>query len=123
MKNKLLIIGDILSIAIITLVGFATHNEADVSFIPRMSAVFLPLVVGWFLLSPWFGLFKHEIVSNPKQLWRPALSAFFAVPFAATLRGLILHAPIIPVFVIVLGLTTALGMAMWRGIYCFFNRT
>jgi len=122
MKNKLLIIGDILSIAIVTFIGFATHNEADVSFIPHMSAVFFPLVVGWFLLAPWFRLFQDEITHDARRLWRPALTALFVAPFAATLRGLILHTPIIPVFVIVLGVTTALGMAIWRGIYYFLSR-
>jgi hypothetical protein len=41
----------------------------------------------------------------------------FAAPFAAILRGLILNAPIIPIFAIVLAATSALGMLIWRGLY------
>jgi hypothetical protein len=117
MKNKFLILGDILAIAIVTLIGFATHNEADLSFLPRMLAAFVPLTVSWFLLAPWFGLFQAEIESSPKQLWRPVLAMLYAAPLAALLRGLVLNAPIIPVFAVVLASTSAFGMLVWRGIY------
>ncbi|MCI0551933.1 MAG: DUF3054 domain-containing protein [Anaerolineae bacterium] len=113
--------GDTLAIAILTLIGFATHKEADIAFLPRMAAIFLPLVIAWFLISPWLGLFQLEIVFNPKQLWRPALAMLFVAPLATVLRGFILNAPIIPIFVIVLGATSALGMILWRGSYYFFN--
>jgi len=121
MNKYILIIGDILAIALVTFIGFATHGEAGVSFLPRMAAAFFPLVVAWFLLAPWFGLFQDEIVANARQLWRPALTALFAASLAAILRGFILNAPIIPVFVIVLGATTGLGMGIWRGLYLRFN--
>jgi hypothetical protein len=123
MKNSILILGDILAIAIITLIGFATHGEAGLSFLPRMAALYFPLSISWFLLAPAMGLFQQQTISDPKQLWRPALSALFAAPLAAVLRGLILNAPIIPVFALVLGATTALGMAIWRGLYFRFNRS
>ena len=76
--------------------------------------------MGWFLLAPWFGLIKAEIISNPKQIWRPALAMLFAGPLAVVLRGLILNAPIIPIFVVVLSATSALGMVIWRTLYFLF---
>lgn len=115
-------LGDIFAMLAITLIGFATHGELKTSFITRMSALFFPLIIAWFLLSPWLGLFQTEIISNPRQLWRPALAMLLAVPLAAVLRGLILNAPIIPIFVVVLITTSALGMLVWRGIYFLFNR-
>ena len=122
MKAKFLILGDIFSIAILTFIGFATHNEMEISFLPRMGALFFPLIISWFLLVPWLGLFQQEIVSNPKQLWRPVLAMLFAAPMAAVLRGLILNAPIIPIFAVVLGISSAFGMVLWRGIYLLLNR-
>lgn len=113
--------GDTLAIAILILIGFATHGETGLSFLPRMTILFFPLVISWFILAPWLGLFQHEIVSNPKQLWRPALVMLFAAPLAAALRGLILNAPIIPIFVIVLSAASALGMVVWRGLYYFIH--
>jgi hypothetical protein len=122
MKNYILIVGDILAIALVTFIGFATHGEAGVSFLPRMSAAFFPLILSWFLLAPAVGLFQEPAILNPKQLWRPVLTMVFAAPFAAILRGLILNAPIIPIFAVVLSATSAFGMLVWRGIYLFMKR-
>ena len=112
--------GDALSIAALTLIGFATHSEAGMSFFPRMAALYFPLSISWFLLAPWFGLFQAETTSNPKQLWRPALAMLFAVPLATVLRGFILNAPILPIFVAVLAVVSALGIVIWRGLYFVF---
>jgi len=119
---QVLIAGDILAIAIVTIIGFATHGEADLSFLPRMLAAFVPLTIAWFLLAPWFGLFQQEIASNPKLFWRPVLAMLLAAPFAAVLRGLVLNTPIIPIFAVVLASTSAFGMIVWRGIYFLLNR-
>jgi hypothetical protein len=122
MNKYILTIGDVLAIALVTWIGFATHGEAGTSFLPRMGAAFLPLILSWFILAPALGLFREQIVLNPKQLWRPVLAMVFAAPFAAVVRGLILSAPIIPIFALVLGATSAFGMLIWRGIYLFLNR-
>ena len=122
MKKYILIIGDILAILIVTFVGFATHREADVSFLPRMAAMFFPLLIAWFLLAPFLGLFQPNVTSNARQLWRPVLAMLFVGPLAAVLRGLILNAPIIPIFAAVLSATSAFGILIWRGIYLFLQR-
>ena len=123
MKKYILILGDILAILIVTIIGFATHGETSLSFLPRMAAAFFPLLIGWFLLAPFLELFQQEYTSNTKQLWRPILAMIFTAPFAAVLRGLILNAPIIPIFVVVLAASATFGMLAWRGIYMFLNRT
>jgi hypothetical protein len=117
MNKSILIFGDLLAIALLTLLGFATHGETDLSFLPRMAAVFFPLSMSWFLLAPALGLFQPEITSNPKQLWRPGLAALFAASLAAVMRGFILNAPVIPIFVAVLAAVSALGMVLWRLIW------
>ena len=123
MNKSILILGDLLAIALVTLIGFATHGEADVSFVPRMAAIYFPLSISWFLLAPSLGLFQPETTSHPKQLWRPALAMIFAAPLAAVLRGFILNAPVIPVFAAVLAGTSALGMVVWRLIWWGLLRT
>ena len=122
MKKSILILGDILTILITTLIGFATHNELKSEFLLRMFAAIVPLAIAWFILAPWFGLFQLEITSNPKHLWRPVLAMIFAAPLAGLLRGLILQSDIVPIFIIVFGATSALGMVVWRAIYFAFNR-
>jgi hypothetical protein len=121
-NRNILILGDIFVTLLIILIGFATHGELNTSFITRMSALFFPLTIAWFLIAPWLGLFQHKVVSNPKQLWRPVLAMIFAAPLAVVLRELILNAPIIPIFVVVLAVTSAFGMSLWRGIYFLLNR-
>ncbi len=121
MKKSVLIVGDILAILVTTLIGFATHGELKSEFLLRMVAAIVPLTVAWFLIAPWLGLFQPEIISNPKQLWRPVLAMIFAAPLAVVFRGLILNSAILPIFAIVFGATSALGVVIWRGIYSFLK--
>lgn len=122
MFSPLLILGDLLAIATITVIGFATHGEADASYLPRMAATFLPLAVGWFALAPALGLFDATRAGNARQLWRPALAAFFAAQSAVSLRGLWLNAAVLPLFGLILGATSALGMVVWRGIWMWVGQ-
>ncbi len=117
MNNYILILGDLLVIVVITLIGFASHGKINVSALPRMAAVFFPLTISWFLLTPWLGLFRQEIITDPRQLWRPALGALFAAPLATIVRGFLLNASVIPIFAAVLVTTSALGMVIWRAIW------
>jgi len=118
-KRTVLILGDILAIAIITIIGFATHGETELSLLPRMLTTFVPLVIAWFLVAPWLGLFAPMITDNPKMLWRTPLALVFAGPLAALLRALLLNSVVIPIFGVVLSGSAALGMLVWRLLYYF----
>jgi hypothetical protein len=115
--KKILIVGDTLAIALLTLVGFASHEEFDVSFLPRMAATFFPLLIAWFAIAPWFGLFQDDYPSRIRLHWRIALAALYASAMAAFLRGLVLRSEIPPVFILALGGSSALGMMVWRWLY------
>lgn len=121
-KRATLILGDIFAIAILTFIGFATHAEASSSFIPRMGTIFFPLLIGWFLIAPWFDLFDEQVVSNPKLLWRTLLAMFFIAPLATILRAAWLHSAAIPLFALILGGTHGLGMLVWRAIFTFIAK-
>ena len=123
MNNKtILIIGDVLAIALLTIIGFATHGETDISYLPRMAASFIPVTVAWFMLAPWFGLFDESIIVNPKNLWRVLLVFLFAAPLAVMLRAAWLNTAGLPIFTLVLGSTNALGMIVWRWLYIFIAK-
>src|SRR5512143_1430879 len=98
MKNSILIVGDILALLITTLIGFVTHGEGNLSFLPRFLAAFIPMTLAWFLLAPWFRLFQPEN-SHLKQLWRVLLVMLFAAPLAVTVRSALLLTDAIPIFV------------------------
>jgi len=121
-SNTFLILGDIVALAIVTVIGFATHGETGLSFVPRMTTTFFPLVIAWFLVSPWLGLFDSQVVSNPKLLWRPALAMMLAAPIATILRAAKLNAAALPLFTLILGTTSALGILIWRAIFAWLPR-
>ena len=114
--------GDTIAIALLTLIGFASHQELNASFLPRMAATFFPVAISWFVIAPWFGLFQDEYPSKIPQHWRIILAVFYASTMAAFLRGLILQSDIPPVFILALGGSAALGMLIWRGVYSLFVR-
>lgn len=120
--KRILLAGDVLALGVVTALGFITHGETDLSFLPRFFANFIPLAVAWILLAPWFGLFQEDITSNPRQLWRPVLAMLYAAPLAALIRAWLLHSAVIPIFAIVLGGTSALGILLWRGLYFLLRR-
>lgn len=123
MKNIYwLILGDILVLAVVTIIGFATHGEAGVALVPRMLTTFVPLILGWFLLAPFFELFDPVVISNSRQLWRPFVVMVFAGPFAALLRAFSLNTVVIPIFGVVLSSSAGLGMLIWRTLYWRLQR-
>ena len=116
MNKKFLIFGDTLALLVLTVIGFASHGETDASYLPRAAAMFGPYLAGWFALAPAMGLFDADHVRSARQLWRPALTGFFAGQLASVLRGLILQSDVSPVFALVIGVSAAVGMITWRWI-------
>jgi hypothetical protein len=116
-----IILGDLLALAVTTLIGFVTHGETDLSLLPRFTAIYFPLSIFWFFFAHFLQLFQPEITFSLNQLWRVPLAMLFAVPLAVVARSVILQTEIVPVFMLALGGTSAIGMMIWRGIYFFAN--
>ena len=117
----MIIFGDIILLAIVTLIGFANHNELATSGL-RPLTTFLPMVVAWFFVAPGFGAFREDVISDPRKLWVPVWAMLAATPLAAFLRGVWLNQPIIPVFVAVIAAVSTFGIFIWRLIYIFLFR-
>lgn len=124
MKNYrlILILGDVFSLALVTVIGFATHGQTDLALLPRMMTTFLPLLAGWFLLAPFLNLFNPETTQNPRQLWRPVYVVVLTAPLMAVLRAVMLNGIALPLFVLIMASSTALGMLLWRIIFIFIQR-
>lgn len=112
----ILIAGDVLVLLAVTIFGFATHGELGSAGL-RMLTTFVPLVVAWGLVAPHLGAFDLEKSSQAGQLWRPFWAMVLAGPWAAWMRGALLNAPILPIFVVVLGGICALALLAWRFLY------
>jgi len=113
-----LLAGDLLVLALVTLVGFAAHGTLATAG-GRMLTTFIPLSVAWLLLAPYLGVFDRSLAGDWRQLWRPVWAMLLAAPLAAFLRGAWLNSPILPVFVVVLAATNALGLLVWRSLYAW----
>lgn len=112
----LLLAGDILALALVTLVGFASHGTLTTAG-TRLFTTFVPLVAAWLLVAPALGLFERGRAGDWRQLWRVLWAMLLAAPLAAFLRGVWLNTAIIPVFVLVLGGVSALGVLAWRSLW------
>lgn len=119
-KLTVLMVGDMATLGIVTLVGFASHGELGTAGW-RMLTTFVPLLVAWLLVAPFSGAYDLEMAANWRQLWRPAWAMALGGPMAAWLRGLMRGmAPISPVFVGVLIGVGALAIILWRALYAFW---
>ena len=114
----ILFLGDFLTLGLVTLTGFATHNEL-MSAGARMLTTYVPLVAAWLMVGPVLGVYSNNNLRDWRNLWRPFWAMVLAGPMAALLRALILGTTIVPVFVIVLGGIAALAILAWRLIYWF----
>jgi hypothetical protein len=109
----ILILGDVVILALVTVYGFASHDELGTGG-ARMLTTFIPLVVAWLLIAPHLKVFDIAVVSNPLQLWRPFWAMILAAPMATWMRGAWLRSPILPIFVVILGGVSALALLAWR---------
>jgi hypothetical protein len=112
--------GDVLTLFVVTLAGFASHGLSLVN--PRLWTTFLPMVAAWLVYSPWFGVYDPDAWSKPANIWRPALAAALAVPLAVLLRSLWLGSTVIPVFALVMAGVSALGIGLWRAAWALLTK-
>lgn len=112
-----LAIGDGLVVLAVTLFGFKSHNQ-DLAGLHWMST-FLPTVLAWGGIAPWFGLYHPRVISRPWQVWRIIPTLLLATPLAMLLRSLWLGRPVIWIFALVLGGALLLVFLVWRLIWAF----
>ena len=108
--------GDICVIALVTIIGFATHGSLDTASL-RMLTTFIPVLVAWYLISPFLGVYQSEVITDWHKLWRPALAMVYAAPFAAWLRAIMLDTTTSWIFIGVLAIVIAVGIMIWRALY------
>ncbi len=120
-KNYYLLhVGDIIVIALVTIIGFASHGSLDTAGL-RLLTTFVPLLVAWYSISPFLGVFHSDVVADWHKLWKPGLAMIYAAPFAAWLRAIILDTTTSWIFILVLATVSAAGIILWRGLYWFIS--
>lgn len=117
----LLAAGDILVLGLVTVYGFASHNQLDTAG-SRMLTTFIPLLLSWFLVSPHLKVFDLQRAAQPRQLWRPFWAMILAAPMAVFIRALMLNTAVNPIFVVILGGVAALALLAWRFLFLWIVR-
>ncbi len=112
--------GDLL--VMLVLIGWGRSEHALSAFdIGATLFTAAPFIIGWFLVTPWFGLFRADISQNWRRLL-PRLLLAWAIggPLALALRALFLgrFSPLI--FALVLMGTTTPAMLLWRLAYAWW---
>ena len=112
-----LITGDILVFLIFATIGRNSHDEAaGLNALGAIVTTAFPFLLGWFLVSPWLGAFRRDVMTDPRKMARrTGLAWLCAWPVAMLLRALIVDHAIPPwTFWIVTLIANTVLLAVWR---------
>jgi FlaA1/EpsC-like NDP-sugar epimerase len=122
----ILVAGDLLVLLSFVLIGRQNHALAVTNIISTAQTA-IPFLFSWFLIAPWFGLYKNEI-SSVFSKFLPRLLAVWliSIPVAHIIRALLLGRSIpggIPItFVMVSLVYIGVVMLIWRSIYAWWHQ-
>ena len=122
----ILVTGDLLVLLSFVLIGRQNHALAITNVIATAQTA-IPFICGWFLVAPWFGLYKIEISRTFSKLL-PRLVAVWliSVPVGHIIRALLLGRPIpagIPITFVMVSLAyIGVVMLVWRSTYAWWQQ-
>src|SRR5260370_17787416 len=93
-----LVTGDLLCFLVFAALGSNTHGEVTgLASIPHIIVTALPFAAGWFLVSPFVGAFRRDIVARPRTMAiRTAVAWLISSPVTLLLRGIFVYHDIPP---------------------------
>lgn len=121
-----LVLGDAIALLAFGVVGRMSHNlsASDAAGVLQTT---IPFLVGWFLIAPWFGLFRPDVATSPGKVTIRALLAWVPIGFPisiilwALVRGRAIPDGIVPEFVGAALAATVIFLIGWRLAYAFFH--
>jgi hypothetical protein len=113
-----LLVDDAVAIFVVTFLGLSFH-QMDAVLFERLPHTFIPYFVTWVIAAAGLQLYSNSVATQPSQLWRVPVGAAIAALPAAALRSLWLGTPLVPMFVLIMGVTVAVGLLLTRSIYAF----
>jgi cation transport ATPase len=119
-----LVTGDLLCFLVFAALGSNTHGEVTgLASIPHIIVTALPFAAGWFLVSPFVGAFRRDIVARPRAMAiRTAVAWLISWPVTLILRGIFVDHGIPPLtFDIVVLLFNLLILEVWRWPFALNN--
>jgi len=128
-RTVLLVAGDALSFLVFAGVGRNTHGEASgLGALGQVALTALPFALGWFLVSPWVGVYRRAATDGVRRmLTRTELAWLASYPAALILRFTLAHDPSMTMtqaitFAIVILLANALFLGVWRTAFALIER-
>jgi len=122
-----LVIGDAIVFLVFASIGQNSHGEP--LSVPSIIFVALPFALGWFLVAPFVGAFRGDIVSEPRRMTNRTIQAWFlSWPVAMALRWLLVdrthNTSLISflTFALVVLLVNTVILLLWRWPFAFNNR-
>jgi hypothetical protein len=88
--TRLLVFGDVVAFLAFAAIGRGTHNEPiGLAAIPEIVLTAAPFAIGWFIVAPFVGAFRPDLVQEPAAMAkRTALAWALSWPVALALRWL-----------------------------------
>ena len=119
-----LVVGDALCFIIFSAIGRGNHGEATgLAAIPQIIVTALPFLTGWFLVAPFVGAFRQDVMANPRKMaLRTLLSWVLAWPVAMALRGIFVDHGIPPLtFALITLVFNMFILQIWRWPFALNN--
>lgn len=116
--------GDALAFLIFAAIGRGSHGEAaGLSAIPQTIVTAAPFAIGWFMVAPFAGAFRHELTLQPRKMaLRTMLAWVLSWPVAMALRGIFVDHAVPPIsFAIITLLFNTAILLFWRWPYALNN--
>ena len=112
-RIALLVIGDAIVFIVFAVIGMRSHKEGLT--VPSVLITAAPFAIGWFIVSPFIGAFRRNVISQVRTMSaRSALAWLAAWPVGLLLRG-ITRQEIPPVtFALITLVTNAIFLQIWR---------
>ena len=119
-----LAIGDILVFVIFVIIGDTSHGKlSGFDSILHIILVALPFIVGWFIVSPFMGMFRRDLLTQPRAMAMRTLWVWLpAWVVAMILRGIFFdHGVPAPVFMVIALLFNLALLEIWRWPFALNN--
>ena len=119
-----LAIGDILVFIIFAILGDTSHGKlSGLASLLHSIVVALPFIAGWFIVSPFMGMFRRELLTQPRAMAVRTLWAWIpAWAVAMILRGIFFdHGVPASAFMVIALLFNLALLEIWRWPFALNN--
>jgi hypothetical protein len=120
-RIAILAAGDLVAFNVVTTIGLLSHGElTGLDTLGQVAIVAAPFAIGWFLIAPFAGVFRADIVCQPRRILpRAALAWLIALPVGLLLWSLIRQKQVQPAFAVVTFITNLIVLLGWRGAFAW----